>query len=58
MFNEIKNLTTAGSSYANYVLVTFENGEMLLVRLSPEKVNGEYKIEDVIIVPDEMKEMF
>ena len=31
---------------------------MLLVMLTSEKVNGEYKIEDVVIVLSEMKERF
>lgn len=57
-FDEMKNKTTAVAGYIHYELITFENGEMLLVRLTPEKVNGEYKIEDVIIVPNEMKEIF
>lgn len=51
-------LSTAGASYTNYELVTFENGEMLLVRLTPILIDGEYKIEDIIIVPDELKDFF
>ncbi len=31
---------------------------MLLVRLTPSDKNKEIKIEDVIVVSDEMKEMF
>ena len=58
MFNEMKNLTSAGVGLTHYELLTFENGEMFLVMLTPEKVNGEYKIEDVVIVPNEMKEIF
>ena len=57
-FDDMKNITTAVTGYTHYELLTFENGEMLLVRFTPEKVNGEYKIEDVIIVPNEMKEIF
>lgn len=49
---------TAGTQYTHYELLTFENDEMLLVRLTPEKVNGEYKIEDVVIVTSKMKEIF
>ena len=57
-FNEMQNITTAKTEYTHYQLLTFENGEMLLVRLTPEKVNGEYKIEDITIVPNEMNEIF
>ena len=57
-FDEMRNITTAETGYTHYELLTFENGEMLLVRLSPEKINGEYKIEDVTIVPDKMKELY
>lgn len=57
-FSKLKKLTTAGTDFKHYELLTFTNGEMFLVRLTPEKVNGEYKIEDVIIVPEEMKKLF
>lgn len=57
-FNEMKNLISAGTGFTHYELLTFKNGEMLLVMLTPEKVNGKYKIEDVVIVPSEMKEIF
>lgn len=57
-FGDMKNITTAVTEYIHYELLTFENGEMMLVRLAPEKVNGEYKIENVIIVPNDMKEIF
>lgn len=57
-FDAMGELSTAGASYKNYELITFENGEMLLVRLTPMTIDGEYKIEDVMIVPDEMKSFF
>ncbi|WBL17127.1 hypothetical protein [Sutcliffiella sp. NC1] len=57
-FSEFTNLTTAGANYKKYELVTFENGEMLLVRLTPENEDNEYEIEDVIVVPEEMKVLF
>lgn len=31
---------------------------MLLINLTPENENGEYKIQDVIEVPDNMKSLF
>lgn len=57
MFDEMGGITTAGTSFIQYSVLTFENGEMILVRLSPE-TKGEYKIEDVMIVPDDMKAFF
>ena len=59
-FKELKDITTAGAGYKRYELVTFENGEMLLVRLglTPPNENNEIEIEDVIVVPDDMKELF
>jgi hypothetical protein len=57
-FNEFNNITTAGSSHRLYDIITFQNGEMLLVRLTPEKINREYQVEDVIRIPDEMKQFF
>ena len=57
-FNKLKSLTTAGTDFKHYELLTFTNGEMFLIRLTPEKVNGEFKIEDVIRVASEMKPLF
>jgi hypothetical protein len=57
-FNELKKLTTAGMNLKHYELLTFTNGKMILIKLTPERVDGEYKIEDVIEVPDEMKSLF
>lgn len=57
-FNELNNITTAGSSHGLYDIITFQNEEMLLVRLTPEKINREYQVEDVIRIPDEMKQFF
>ncbi|MCA1030919.1 hypothetical protein LCL95_07800 [Bacillus timonensis] len=59
-FKELKGITTAGAGYKSYELLTFENGEMLLVklRLTPPHENNKIEIEDVIIVPDDMKELF
>ncbi|MED4018924.1 hypothetical protein [Sutcliffiella cohnii] len=57
-FSEFEKLTTTGANYKKYELVTFENGEMLLVRLTPVNEDNEYEIEDVIVVPEEMKVLF
>lgn len=57
-FKKLKDITTAGSQHSLYDIITFENGEMILVKISPIEVNGEYKIEEVIQVPDEFKALF
>lgn len=54
----MKKFTTPGADYKNYELITFTNGKMLLINLTPENENGEYKIQDVIEVPDNMKSLF
>ncbi|MFD2445662.1 hypothetical protein ACFSO7_17010 [Bacillus sp. CGMCC 1.16607] len=59
-FKELKKITTTRAGYTRYQLVTFDNGEMLLVKLSipnPNE-NNEIEIEDVIVVPDDMTELF
>ena len=57
-FDELKKNATANTDYKHYELVTFSNGEMMLVLLTQDKINGEYKVEDAKKVPDEMKDMF
>lgn len=57
-FKELKDITTARAGYTRYELVTFDNGEMLLVRLTAADGNNEIEIEDVIVVPEDMKELF
>lgn len=57
-FKELKKMTSASAGYIRYELVTFDNGEMLLVRLTPPDGDNEIEIEDVIVVPDSMKELF
>jgi S-adenosylmethionine hydrolase len=40
-------------------IVSFDNGKMLLICLTPQKDNnGLYQIQDVKIVPDEFKKYF
>ena len=58
-FKNLKALSTQGSGYACYELVSFDNGKMLLIYLTPQKDNkGEYHIQDVKVVPDELKKYF
>lgn len=57
-FESMRRLITAGAEYTSYQLIRFSNGEMLLVKLTQEKINGEYRIEDIVVVPDDMKKIF
>jgi hypothetical protein len=55
---EFSKLSAAGFDSSLYGLITYSNGEMLLVKFAPEKVDGEYKVQDVIKVPEDMKGLF
>lgn len=57
-FSALREITTAGSEYKNYEVITFENGQMLLVLLAPPNEDNEVKIEDVIVVPENMRQLF
>jgi hypothetical protein len=57
-FTAFRDITTAGSEYKNYELLTFANGQMLLVKLAPPNKDKKVKIEDVFVVPENMKELF
>ncbi|WP_405460877.1 hypothetical protein [Paenibacillus sp. HJGM_3] len=57
-FEGFKTLTPARTIFTNYELLRFDNGNMLLVRLTPPNEDGEIEIEDVKIVPEEMKRLF
>lgn len=54
---QIKNESTGGANYRNYELVTFDNGKMLLIQLS-HKREGRVEIENIIVVREEMQELF
>jgi hypothetical protein len=58
-FKELKELSTAGATYTTYQLITFQNGKMILVRMTQEKdSNGNYGIEDIKVVPDGLTDSF
>ncbi|MFT4416213.1 hypothetical protein ACLM5H_20320 [Fredinandcohnia humi] len=58
-FQKFGEITTAGTGYRNFELLTFENGEMLLVEFAPKtEAEDWYKIVNVIEVPDNMKTLF
>ncbi|QHE50767.1 hypothetical protein GS400_01255 [Pontibacillus sp. HMF3514] len=58
-FQNLKEITTAGTNFKNYELLTFENGEMFLIEFAPKQEDEEeYKIVDVKVVPEEMISFF
>jgi hypothetical protein len=58
-FQRFGEITTAGTDFKNFELLTFSNGEMLLVEFAPKTEDQEeYKIVNVIEVPDNMKTLF
>ena len=58
-FESFGELSTSGANFKNYELLTFDNGEMLLIEFKPQFDNEEeLKIVNVIRVPDDMKELF
>lgn len=54
-FVEVKSLLTSNSSHETYELVKFDNGEMILVEFATTPQNGEYKVQGIKVVPDEIK---
>ncbi len=52
---KVNEMMSSGSSFKTYQLLEFTNGEMVLLNLTPNK---EYEIQNVTIVPDEMKSVF
>ena len=57
-FEKMSDISTAGWEDRSYQLIKFSNGEMLLVYVSPSKINGKYYIQDIKIVPDDLKDFF
>lgn len=56
-FNQLKNATgIAGIN--SFTLLTFDNGEMVLIHLTPPNKDGEVLIQNVIKVPEEMRALF
>ena len=56
ILNEFNSLSTSGTDYNLYEVLTYTNGEMFLVNLVP--IDGEYQIQDIVKVPEEMKKIF
>lgn len=52
---KINGIMSSNTSFKTYELLEFDNGEMVLLNLTP---NNEYTIQDVIIVPEGFKGVF
>lgn len=52
---KVNEVMSAGTSFKTYELLEFYNGEMVLINLTPNK---KYEIQDVVIVPEELKSIF
>jgi len=52
---EIHEAMSGSTSYKNYQLLEFDNGEMILLNLTPD---AKYEIQDITIVPEELKSAF
>lgn len=57
-YSKLQQLLSSRSSLSTYELITFDNGEMFLILLTPEKENGQYYIQDIKVVPKEMQSLF
>lgn len=57
-FNEIKELRTDSAHSSNFELISFSNGEMILVELVYSDKDNEYKVKNMKKVPNESKEFF
>ncbi|GGM19069.1 hypothetical protein GCM10011351_01100 [Paraliobacillus quinghaiensis] len=53
--NKVNEVMSAGTSFNTYELLEFENGEMVLLNLTTD---AKYEIQDVTIIPDELKSIF
>ena len=52
---EIHEAMSASTSFKTYQLLEFNNGEMVLLSLTTD---AKYEIQDITIVPDELKSIF
>lgn len=56
-FHQLKGIATSNAGINNFTLLTFDNGEMVLVHLIPiPNQEGEVLIQNVIKVPEGMRD--
>ena len=51
----VNEFMSSGTSFKTYELLEFDNGEMVLLNLTPDT---NYEIQNVVIVPDKLKSVF
>ncbi|MFC4323096.1 hypothetical protein [Litchfieldia salsa] len=55
ILKEVNEIMSASTSFRTYELLEFDNGEMVLLNLTPD---NKYHIQDVMIIPDDQKRIF
>lgn len=54
MYDQLKSISSNGASLMTTELIRYQNGQVLLVNFYSEPVNGEYKIVDIIVIPEDV----
>ncbi|MBB6452622.1 hypothetical protein HNQ94_001068 [Salirhabdus euzebyi] len=52
---KVNEVMGTGTSFTTYELLEFDNGEMVLLNLT---TNNNYEIQDIIIIPEDLKFIF
>lgn len=57
-FETLVELSEVGAGLSTFEVIEFSNGEVLLIRIAEDFEKDKYNVEDVIVVPDNMKYIF
>lgn len=57
MYENLKSLSLNRASLSTIELIRYGDGRILLVNFYPEPINGEYKIIDIKVIPEEIGNM-
>ncbi len=55
LFEKLKKINSAGALFKSYTVIALDNGEMLLVNLTP---NEEQAVQSITVIPQEYKVLF
>lgn len=55
LFEKLKEINSAGAEYKSYTVIALDNGEILLVKLTP---NEEKAVQSITVIPQEYKVLF
>lgn len=55
LFEKLKEINSARAEYKSYSVIALDNGEMLLVNLTP---NEEQAVQSITVIPQEYKVLF